>query len=351
MRALRRTHSKRVLVGHNLFTDLAFIHKTFVGHLPLDVSAFQEMIHELFPIVIDTKYPSTYNADAMNPRANLKETLAPFLKVHVPSIVLHKSHTEYGSAYGKEHEAGYDSWMTAELFIKLSAKLYSNYDEASFTSATTTVDSFYSYYSCTDSDSSSGGVRLNDSHPSSATPRKTNAAPATGSPSKQVDDNSFITPTKPGRRSMAMPIVNPETTRPAFDPMFAIIMTPPPVHLLDMAISPESFKRLTPLLTNLMNVSATSSSMTTTPSSPHPIDMVISPDSEKTVTPQQSHLMSMSISATRDYLPPSYPAGMLNPSAKEIFDTDEEAAAAAAEPVVEQWLPSMKSAFWRPYVN
>jgi DNA polymerase III epsilon subunit-like protein len=116
---------KHILVGHNVFTDLGFLYKTFIGNLPATVENFQAEIHELFPTVFDTKYLATHNNDSMNPQANLKELLAPFRKVHVPLIVLHEHHTAYGASLGKEHEAGFDSWMTAELFVKLSAKLYS----------------------------------------------------------------------------------------------------------------------------------------------------------------------------------------------------------------------------------
>jgi poly(A)-specific ribonuclease len=104
-----KTH---VIVGHNLFTDLGFIYKTFIGALPTNVKHFQEDIHELFPIVIDTKYLATHGADSMNPRANLKGLLAPFRKTHVPLIVLHEQHTAYGAS-GKEHEAGFDSTFSS----------------------------------------------------------------------------------------------------------------------------------------------------------------------------------------------------------------------------------------------
>jgi poly(A)-specific ribonuclease len=117
----RKNH---VIVGHNLFMDLGFLYKTFKGPLPSKVEDFQEDIHELFPIVIDTKYLATRDADVMNPRSNLKELLEPFKKHSFPLIVLHEKHTAYGSSFGKEHEAGYDSWMTAELFVKLTAQLY-----------------------------------------------------------------------------------------------------------------------------------------------------------------------------------------------------------------------------------
>ena len=118
---------KHILVGHNVFIDLGFLYKTFIGNLPATVENFQAEIHELFPTVFDTKYLATHNNDSMNPQANLKDLLAPFRKVHVPLIVLHEHHTAYGASLGKEHEAGFDSWMTAELFIKLSAKLYSTF--------------------------------------------------------------------------------------------------------------------------------------------------------------------------------------------------------------------------------
>jgi poly(A)-specific ribonuclease len=75
-----KTH---VIVGHNLFTDLGFLYKTFIGALPANVQHFQEDIHELFPIVIDTKYLATHGTDSMNPRANLKELLTPFKKTYV----------------------------------------------------------------------------------------------------------------------------------------------------------------------------------------------------------------------------------------------------------------------------
>ncbi|PBP26994.1 CAF1 family ribonuclease [Diplocarpon rosae] len=115
---------RHILVGHNLFADLAFLFATFVGHLPVNVKHFQEDIHALFPHVIDTKFVATYGTDAMNPRVGLKDLLAPFRKTHVPLIVLHEKHNAYGAGFGKEHEAGFDSWMTAELFVKLAAQKY-----------------------------------------------------------------------------------------------------------------------------------------------------------------------------------------------------------------------------------
>lgn len=98
-----------ILVGHNLFTDMVFLYNTFFGQLPDKVVDFQEAIHRLFPNVLDTKYIHTIGDTSMSSRGNLKELLRPFLKVHLPLILLDEQHTSYGASFGREHEAGYDS--------------------------------------------------------------------------------------------------------------------------------------------------------------------------------------------------------------------------------------------------
>lgn len=100
---------QQIIVGHNLFADLAFVYRTFVGKLPRTVKHFQEDIHEMFPLVIDTKFLATHGDGKMQLRTNLKDLLAPFKKIHTPLIVLHEKHTAYGSTQGKDHEAGFDS--------------------------------------------------------------------------------------------------------------------------------------------------------------------------------------------------------------------------------------------------
>ncbi|EPE28802.1 Ribonuclease H-like protein [Glarea lozoyensis ATCC 20868] len=116
---LKKQH---IIVGHNLFTDLGFLYNTFVGILPEKVSHFQEEIHELFPRVFDTKYIATHGREGMGSSSALAQLLEPFKSIHEPLVVLHEKHTSYGS--GKDHEAGFDSWMTAELFVKLTSTLF-----------------------------------------------------------------------------------------------------------------------------------------------------------------------------------------------------------------------------------
>lgn len=54
---------RTVLVGHNVFMDLMYFYKCFFGTLPDRVEDFQRVIHELFPLVVDTKYLATHNRE------------------------------------------------------------------------------------------------------------------------------------------------------------------------------------------------------------------------------------------------------------------------------------------------
>lgn len=110
------------LVGHNLLTDLAFMYKTFIGLLPDTCEEFSSKVHSLCPIIVDTKYLATHNCGSMDTKSDLQGLLDDCEKLPKPFICLAEKHTSYGSKY-KSHEAGYDSWMTAQVLIKLAAKL------------------------------------------------------------------------------------------------------------------------------------------------------------------------------------------------------------------------------------
>jgi poly(A)-specific ribonuclease len=105
-----------VIVGHNLFTDLAFLYKVFVGVLPSDVHEFRRQIHRMFPNVIDTKYMFTHENGSMHSNVRLADIYENMKFQTVPFIVLGEKHTSYGDP-GKEHEAGYDSTNTTPLIM------------------------------------------------------------------------------------------------------------------------------------------------------------------------------------------------------------------------------------------
>lgn len=113
----------RVLVGHNLFTDLIFIYKTFIGSLPDTVVEFQQKVNELFPLVIDTKYMATQENLLNSRQASSLQDLHENLKSQQnPKIRLAEGFEGYETRHAL-HEAGYDSWLTAQIFLKISAKL------------------------------------------------------------------------------------------------------------------------------------------------------------------------------------------------------------------------------------
>ncbi|MCJ1283647.1 hypothetical protein MMC26_002978 [Xylographa opegraphella] len=113
---------RTVLIGHNLFMDLINFYKCFFGTLPDTLVEFQQLIHGLFPLIVDTKYMSTHNNSNINARSGLEELDADLHKMTIPTIALHEDHSKY-SDLSIAHEAGYDSLMTARVFIRLSAKL------------------------------------------------------------------------------------------------------------------------------------------------------------------------------------------------------------------------------------
>lgn len=95
LQELRRAHEevkaslrekRAILVGHNLFMDLINFYKCFFGQLPDTVEDFQATIHELFPLVIDTKYMATHNNSNLNARSGLEELDADLHNMPVPSI-------------------------------------------------------------------------------------------------------------------------------------------------------------------------------------------------------------------------------------------------------------------------
>ncbi|KAL8728007.1 MAG: hypothetical protein Q9166_005678 [cf. Caloplaca sp. 2 TL-2023] len=112
-----------VLVGHNLFMDLIYFYACFFGPLPDKVEDFQRVIHELFPRIIDTKYLATHDDPDLEDSelGQLDEQLS---KQEAPKIELHLAHPKYAEEKGKiSHEAGFDSYVTARLFLRLAVDL------------------------------------------------------------------------------------------------------------------------------------------------------------------------------------------------------------------------------------
>ena len=77
---------RTVIVGHNLFTDLVYFYKCFLGKLPDRVEDFQRIIHGLFPLVVDTKYLATHNCGSISLKSSLDEIEEELRQLSVPVI-------------------------------------------------------------------------------------------------------------------------------------------------------------------------------------------------------------------------------------------------------------------------
>ncbi|XP_039448389.1 poly(A)-specific ribonuclease PARN-like isoform X1 [Culex pipiens pallens] len=116
--------TRKLIVGHNMLLDLMFVIRQFFRPLPYNFQDFKKTVRELFPLLLDTKYLCT-NAE---------------LKVHVFSSVLGhvfeavrkepfklpevKSGSEehsYSMDQEKQHEAGYDAYLTGLCFLGLAS--------------------------------------------------------------------------------------------------------------------------------------------------------------------------------------------------------------------------------------
>lgn len=112
----------RMIVGHNCFLDLVYIYRTFIGTLPGTVEEFQRKLHEIWPNIVDTKYMSTHNCGDINPVSSLEQIAAQLSNEKRPILEIDEDHMKYSEVEAL-HEAGYDSFLTAQIAVRLSAKL------------------------------------------------------------------------------------------------------------------------------------------------------------------------------------------------------------------------------------
>ncbi|KAF1927303.1 CAF1-domain-containing protein [Didymella exigua CBS 183.55] len=138
-RALARLKKNRpVLVGHNMFTDIVYLYRTFVGPLPDTLDAFNGRLHELAPRIVDTKYLATHDEGDLNASPTLEEIARGLQKQQLPTTVTHEDHGKYNELEAF-HEAGYDSLLTATIMLRLAAKLGAERSEPTESIEDTTV--------------------------------------------------------------------------------------------------------------------------------------------------------------------------------------------------------------------
>lgn len=95
-----------VVIGHNILTDLCFLHCKFVGHLPGSLQEFRSLTRERLPRIVDTKYLFTRGGSEMSPDYSLGECFTAMESQQLPAVVADPS---YGYSKPCHHQAGYDS--------------------------------------------------------------------------------------------------------------------------------------------------------------------------------------------------------------------------------------------------
>lgn len=113
-----------VLVGHNMFLDLCFLHATFFGPLPDTLEEFGRIIHELFPRIIDTKHILTHEDHDMMPTKTLDGAYDEAHTQEVPFDIQHKQPAAVLTLHPVSvHQAGHDSELRSYLCYSFMPRL------------------------------------------------------------------------------------------------------------------------------------------------------------------------------------------------------------------------------------
>ncbi|NXD22508.1 PNDC1 ribonuclease, partial [Spelaeornis formosus] len=122
--------AKKPLVGHNMLMDLMHLHDKFYRPLPESYEEFKRNIHNLFPVIIDTKtVTKSMQKKCLFPRvSNLLEVYAVLCSSSLdpkgppyPLITLGSSCSTYAENKSP-HEAGYDAFLCGSVLL-MSAHL------------------------------------------------------------------------------------------------------------------------------------------------------------------------------------------------------------------------------------
>lgn len=112
---------RRVLVGHNCFTDLLFLYNCFVGDLPKSVEDFRREMMSLVTLVVDTKFLGSAELGRYA-HTELGALEGSTQRYALPLIKTPSDFDRYAEKKSP-HEAGYDSLLTANIAVKLSAHM------------------------------------------------------------------------------------------------------------------------------------------------------------------------------------------------------------------------------------
>lgn len=120
------SESGKIIVGHNLCLDLLHLIDKFMVPLPGDYEEFKSCANCLFPKIIDTKTMASSEAFKDLIDNTVLSKLVNFFNQKpftIPKIVIDENSQGYELNDQKEHEAGYDAFITGVCFIAMMRHL------------------------------------------------------------------------------------------------------------------------------------------------------------------------------------------------------------------------------------
>ncbi|CAG8465012.1 2479_t:CDS:10 [Scutellospora calospora] len=119
--------SKKPLVGHNCLLDICQVIHQFWSDLPEKLKDWKKLVHGLFEVIIDTKHLAATHRklQLLLPRNSVQDILDVVQDEQfenlAPKVVLDPKFTRYTfNDENKNHEAGYDAYITGYNFIRLA---------------------------------------------------------------------------------------------------------------------------------------------------------------------------------------------------------------------------------------
>ncbi|KAK2169445.1 hypothetical protein LSH36_10g14010 [Paralvinella palmiformis] len=121
--------SRKLIVGHNMLLDLLHLIEKFCYPLPEEYEEFKALAASLFPKIIDTKLMASAPPFKDKVTSSVLGELLRILEeppFSIPEIEQSEQFPSYSTKDERQHEAGYDAYMTGLCFLAMAQYLEPN---------------------------------------------------------------------------------------------------------------------------------------------------------------------------------------------------------------------------------